>query len=78
MGLALGAPLDCVPAVYYIDAAWAAYASFLIFVLAAATDWLDGYLARKARGAQSNRFSSQQENKAAAELQRLPAPPRRR
>jgi CDP-diacylglycerol--glycerol-3-phosphate 3-phosphatidyltransferase/cardiolipin synthase len=33
--------------VFYVEAPWAPYASAAIFGLAAATDWLDGHLARR-------------------------------
>ncbi|MBK1640668.1 CDP-diacylglycerol--glycerol-3-phosphate 3-phosphatidyltransferase [Chromatium okenii] len=33
--------------VFYIDAPWAAYAAAAVFGIAALTDWLDGYLARR-------------------------------
>ncbi len=33
--------------IFYVEAPWAPYASAAIFGLAAATDWLDGHLARR-------------------------------
>ncbi len=33
--------------VFYTDAPWAAYAAAAVFGIAALTDWLDGYLARR-------------------------------
>jgi CDP-diacylglycerol--glycerol-3-phosphate 3-phosphatidyltransferase len=33
--------------VFYVEAPWAPYAAALIFTAAAATDWLDGHLARR-------------------------------
>ena len=32
---------------YYLPYAWAPFAAALIFIIAGATDWLDGYLARR-------------------------------
>ena len=33
--------------IYYVQAPWAPFACALVFTLAALTDWLDGYLARR-------------------------------
>ncbi|OOE83840.1 MULTISPECIES: CDP-diacylglycerol--glycerol-3-phosphate 3-phosphatidyltransferase [Salinivibrio] len=41
---------------YYLPYAWAPFAAALIFVIAGATDWLDGYLARRLK--QSTRFGA--------------------
>lgn len=43
-------------AVFYLPYQWASWATATIFVLAAITDWLDGYLARKLN--QSSRFGA--------------------
>lgn len=34
-------------AVFYVEARWAPYAAAVVFTVAAITDWLDGYLARR-------------------------------
>jgi phosphatidylglycerophosphate synthase len=35
------------PAAFYMEGPWAAMATIGIFLVAAVTDWLDGYIARK-------------------------------
>ncbi|WP_087020165.1 CDP-diacylglycerol--glycerol-3-phosphate 3-phosphatidyltransferase [Thaumasiovibrio subtropicus] len=42
--------------VFYLPVSWSAFGSALIFVIAALTDWLDGFLARKLN--QTTRFGA--------------------
>ncbi|OMH32693.1 CDP-diacylglycerol--glycerol-3-phosphate 3-phosphatidyltransferase [Motiliproteus sp. MSK22-1] len=39
--------IPCIVVVYYLPYGWSLYGAAGIFAMAAATDWLDGYLARK-------------------------------
>ena len=39
--------IPCIVIVYYLPYKWSLFGASSIFALAAATDWLDGYLARR-------------------------------
>jgi len=41
--------IPCFVAVFYLPVSWARIAAAVLFTMAALTDWLDGYLARRLR-----------------------------